>query len=151
MAEVTVTTEPAKREAHAPARFDDFFAPVFPVTRFFGRWPFELWRSMAEEMDRAFGFVPKANEDFWTPVVDVRKCEGNLVVTAELPGIRKEEVKLELADNALLIKGERRTEHKEDHKGYHLRSAATESSTARFLYPKERGRKRPRLNWATVF
>ena len=83
---------------------------------------------MADEVDRAFGFVPKANEDFWTPVVDVRKCEGNLVVTAELPGLKKEDVKVELADNALLIKGERRTEHEEDREGYHR----TERSYGKF-------------------
>jgi HSP20 family protein len=131
MAEVKVTKEqpPAKREASPLARLDDFFTPMFPVGRFFGRRPFAVWRALHDELDRSFsgvGMAPK--EEFWTPVVEVRKCNGDLVVTAELPGLRKEDVKVEMTDDALVIQGERKSEHKEDHEGYHR----TERSYGRF-------------------
>lgn len=130
MAAVSVTKEsaPAKREGPPTGRFYDFPMPMFPISRLFGRRPFELWRTISEEMDRAFGAAPKSREEFWTPLVDVRKCEGNLVVTAELPGLRKEDIKVELTGDALLIEGERRSEHKEDDDGYHR----TERSYGRF-------------------
>lgn len=41
------------------------------------------------------------------------------MVTAELPGLKKEEVKVELSDKVLIIEGERSREHKTDHEGYH--------------------------------
>ena len=51
--------------------------------------------------------------------MDVRQCNGDLVVTAELPGLKKEDVKVELTDDSLVIQGERKHEHKEDHEGFH--------------------------------
>jgi len=41
------------------------------------------------------------------------------IVTAELPGLKKEDVKVELTEDALIIQGERKQEHKEDHEGFH--------------------------------
>ena len=71
-------------------------------------------------MDRAFrGVIPSAQLEPWTPIVDVRQCNGDLVVTAELPGLKKEDVKVELTDDSLVIQGERKHEHKEDHEGFH--------------------------------
>lgn len=133
MAEVKVTKEqpPATRETSPLARLDDFFTPMFPVGRFFGRRPFALWRALHDEMDRtigATGFAGTQKEEFWTPVVEVRRCNGDLVVTAELPGLKKEDVKVEMIDDALVITGERKSEHREDHEGYHR----TERSYGRF-------------------
>jgi len=137
MAEVRVTKEqpPATRETSPRARVDDFFAPMFPVGRFFGRRPIALWRAFHDELDRGLGAALFAGgptgtskEEFWTPVVEIRKCNGDLVVTAELPGLRKEDVKVEMTDDALVIEGERKSEHKEDHEGYHR----TERSYGRF-------------------
>jgi len=45
--------------------------------------------------------------------------QWKLVISAELPGLKKEEVKVEVSDDALVIEGERKQEHKEDHEGYH--------------------------------
>jgi HSP20 family protein len=67
-------------------------------------------------------------EDFRTPAIEVRKCNGDMVVTAELPGLNKEDVKVEMTEDALVIRGERKTEHKEDHDGFHT----TERSYGRF-------------------
>jgi HSP20 family protein len=53
------------------------------------------------------------------PTVDVQRCNGSLVVSAELPGLKKEEVKVEVTDDTITIEGERKREHKEDHEGYH--------------------------------
>jgi len=119
MAEVKVNKEQslAKRETPAPSAF---FRPMFPFGRYFGLGPFGLMRGLSEEMDRAFrGVTPSAQLEPWTPTVDVQQCNGDLVVTAELPGLKKEDVKVELTDDSLIIQGERKHEHKEDHEGFH--------------------------------
>ena len=119
MAEVKVSKEQslAKREAPVPSAF---FRPMFPFGRYFGLGPFGLMRELSGEMDRAFrGVIPSAQLEPWTPTVDVQQCNGDLVVTAELPGLKKEDVKVELTDDSLVIQGERKHEHKEDHEGFH--------------------------------
>ncbi len=52
----------------------------------------------------------------WAPAVDVAESDGNLVVTAELPGMKKEDVTLELANGVLTLRGEKKeeTERKEE-------------------------------------
>ena len=54
----------------------------------------------------------------WSPSVDIRRCNGDLTITAELPGLHKEEIKVELMDDALVIQGRRKRDHKEDHEGH---------------------------------
>ena len=77
-------------------------------------------RAFSDEMEREFrGLAPIADGGAWAPTVDVRQCNGNLVVTAELPGLKKEEAKVERTEDALVIDGERKREHKEDHEGFH--------------------------------
>jgi HSP20 family protein len=95
---------------------------MFPVGRFFGMNPFTMMREFTEEMDNIFhGNIPviPAVPEVWAPKVDVQRCNGDLVVTAELPGLKKEEVKVEMTEEALVLTGERKLEHKEDHEGYH--------------------------------
>jgi HSP20 family protein len=119
MAEVKVSKEQslAKRETPVPSMF---FRPMFPFGRYFGLGPFGLMRELREEMDRAFrDVIPSTQLEPWTPTVDVQQCNGDLVVTAELPGLKKEDVKVELTDDSLVIQGERKHEHKEDHEGFH--------------------------------
>ena len=122
MAEVKVNKEQAVAKGESPSlrRGSDLFAPRLPFGRMFGMSPFGLMRDFTSEMERLFQ-RPDASVamDAWTPAVDVRKCNGDLVVTAELPGLKKEEVKVELTDERLVIQGERKREHTEDHEGYH--------------------------------
>ncbi len=118
MSEVKVTKENALTKPEA----NDFFAPMLPFGRFFGLRPFALMREFTDEMDRVFKGAPLgegAALAAWTPTIDVTRCNGNLVVTAELPGLKKEEVKVEMTEDALIIEGERRSEHKTDHEGFH--------------------------------
>jgi len=86
----------------------------------FGLNPFAIMREFTNEMDRMFRGIGSETEiQGWAPVVDVQHCNGSLVVSAELPGLKKEDVKVEVTDEALVIEGERKREHKEDHEGFH--------------------------------
>lgn len=126
MEEVKVNKEQsvAKREAASLRGASDLFAPMMPFGRWIGMNPFGLMREFTDEMDRIFQAVAprtatSADLNAWSPTVDIRQCNGDLVVTAEVPGLKKDEIKVELTDDALVIQGERKREHKEDHEGYH--------------------------------
>jgi HSP20 family protein len=92
---------------------------MFPFGRFFGLSPFALMREFTDEMDQLMRGGPSAELQTWAPSIDIRQCNGTLEVAAELPGLKKEDVKVEVTDDSLVIEGERKQEHKEDHEGYH--------------------------------
>jgi len=51
-----------------------------------------------------------AETDHWLPTMDIRETEDALLVQAELPGINKADVKIEVKDDVLTISGERKYE-----------------------------------------
>ena len=76
-------------------------------------WQSEMDRMMAD----AFGRMPQlqAMEAGWTPAVDVITRDGDMVIRAELPGMKREEVDVGFKDGLLTISGERKEE--EERKG----------------------------------
>jgi HSP20 family protein len=97
----------------------------FTPNEFF-RNPFSAMRRMHEEMDRVFadawGGSRQGAAGFgggltsWSPAVEVAEKDNELVVCAELPGLKPEDVKVDVTDNALVIEGERKQE-REDKSG----------------------------------
>ena len=57
----------------------------------------------------------------WAPAVDALTKDSDLVIRAELPGVKQEDVDISLHDNVLTISGERRDEQDEERGGYHIR------------------------------
>jgi HSP20 family protein len=55
----------------------------------------------------------------WSPAVEVRRNDGELIVRTDLPGLKKDDVKVELTDNLLTISGERKEEKEEKREGYY--------------------------------
>jgi HSP20 family protein len=55
----------------------------------------------------------------WTPAVDITEDDNEYVIRAELPGIRKEDIRVSLDDNVLSISGERTMEKEEKGKRHH--------------------------------
>lgn len=115
MEEVKVSKQQpvAKSEPKPLAGVRDFATSMFPFSRWFGVSPFAVMREFSDEMDRAFrGEMPGMGNGSalaaWSPALDVRQCDGSLVITAELPGLKKDEVKVEVTDDSLVIRGERR-------------------------------------------
>ncbi len=53
-----------------------------------------------------------------TPSVDIYEEKGEVVVKAELPGIKREDVSVKLVDNNLIIAGEKKTEEKVERKDF---------------------------------
>lgn len=104
MPEILVT----KENGGALVRPEVYF-PTFPLGGLFGANPFGLMKRFTEEMDRTFAnFAPPAEMDLWAPPLEVKHKNGNFIVTAELPGLTKEEVKVEVVEESLVIEGERK-------------------------------------------
>ncbi len=57
----------------------------------------------------------------WAPAVDVLTRDGDLVVRAELPGVKQEDVDITLQNGVLTISGEHKVDEEEERGGYHVR------------------------------
>jgi HSP20 family protein len=81
--------------------------------------PFGFMHRFSEEMDRSFArFLGRqSGERMWSPAIEVSESGGQLKVHAELPGLKPEDVHVEVADNQLVIQGERKYESEENQKG----------------------------------
>jgi HSP20 family protein len=55
----------------------------------------------------------------WTPAVDIYETGESVVVKAELPGLTKEQVGIEVKDGILTLKGERKVEREVKEENYH--------------------------------
>jgi len=55
----------------------------------------------------------------WSPAVDIFETEGEIVVKAELPGMERKDITLNLEKNVLTLKGERRFEKETKDDNYH--------------------------------
>jgi HSP20 family protein len=98
------------------SRGADPFGSLMNPAEFLNANPFTLMRRMSEEMDRTFGqFFGQTSSGAggWHPAVELREQDGQLQVHAELPGLRPEDVKVEIMDDALIISGERKSEQEE--------------------------------------
>lgn len=87
-----------------------------------GRDPFAMLRQMTSELDRVFDEplfgrfrfpLPSAAQGEWNPGIDVLERDGRLVTKVDLPGVKKEDVKVEVTDGHLAISGERKSEVEE--------------------------------------
>jgi len=85
---------------------------------FFSASPFELMRRFSEEMDRLFTGGREYRE-VWTPNIEVKEQNSNFVVCADLPGLSKDDVKVEATDEGLVIQGERKREEEEREQTYY--------------------------------
>lgn len=92
------------------------------------RWdPFREISTLQERMNRLFSEVarrsPVAEEEIiqgaWIPPVDIFETGDSIVIKAELPGISKEDITLEVKENTLSIKGEKKFEKDVKEESYH--------------------------------
>lgn len=115
-----------------------------PSSNLTRRTPNDLWGSRIHRIfDHAFNdfLSPLAAseqvaEHAWIPAVDVLESEGTLTVTAELPGLRKEDVDITLEDGVLRISGERRFEKDEQRENYHRIERAYGRFSRAFTLPR---------------
>jgi HSP20 family protein len=92
-------------------------SPGSSPIEFFHTNPFALMRRMSEEMDRTFGQffgLKGGGAGAWYPDIEVTERDGQLHIQTDLPGLKPEDVKVEITGDSLVISGERKSE--EEHK-----------------------------------
>jgi HSP20 family protein len=92
------------------------------------RWdPFREMSALQERMNRLFSDVraqaPVQGEEIvqgtWVPAVDIFETNEAIVIKAELPGITAKDISVEVKDNTLTLKGEKKFEKEVKEENYH--------------------------------
>ena len=127
-----------KQETAMARRSEDLLpAEMFrPFDLMPGFTPFTMMRRFTDDMERFFenfaGFdlMPKLEMPFdmpklkkfqktmWAPQIEVKEEKGQFMVKADLPGLKKEDIDIELTENALVISGERNQETKKEDEAF---------------------------------
>ncbi|MCU1289316.1 MAG: hspA 1 [Acidobacteria bacterium] len=104
--------------------------------------PFRELRSLQDEMNRLFmsnysrgseqeGFMSGA----WSPQVDIFENKDQIVLEAELPGMKPEDVNISIENNVLTLHGERKFEKKDENDNFHRVERSYGSFTRSFTLP----------------
>jgi len=92
--------------------------------KYMSRWePFRDMLSLRADMDRLFsslfGGAYEEREGMWAPIVDIEEDNDSIMVKAEIPGMKKEDIKVSVQSNILTITGERNRESETKSKTFH--------------------------------
>jgi HSP20 family protein len=105
--------------------------------------PFRDLRSLQEEVNRLFssnltrGFGEEGiARGAWNPSVDIYENKDQIVLEAELPGMKQEDFELTVENNVITLRGERQFEKKEDSDNYHRVERSYGSFTRSFTLPQ---------------
>ncbi|MGH2953116.1 MAG: Hsp20/alpha crystallin family protein [Solirubrobacterales bacterium] len=88
------------------------------------RWePTRELDSLHSEVNRVFDAFFGNGNGFrarrWTPPMDLVETDEHLVLRADLPGLERDDVSIEVRDGTLTVSGERRSEHEEKSEGFY--------------------------------
>jgi HSP20 family protein len=117
-----------KQSALTPTREERRFGLTRPSA-----WdlsPFRTLQRMSDEMDRMFEnfgfgrrwaqpFGRETRADLWAPDVEVVQKNNELMIRADLPGLKKEDISIDITDTEICIQGERKHEREQEHEGYY--------------------------------
>src|SRR4051812_13322806 len=96
--------------------------------------PFADLNRMHRDIERNF-FGPRTREADFAPPVDVHEDAESLVLRAELPGVKREDVDIGIDGNVLTLKGERKLEQEENGRKYHRIERSYGSFVRQFQLP----------------
>lgn len=111
------------------------------------RWnPWKELEELEKRLSTLFGRAPVATAGDkkeaiavaeWSPLVDITEDDKEYIVKAELPEVKKEEIKINVHDDVLTISGERKYEKEEKGKKYHRVERAYGSYMRSFTLPED--------------
>jgi len=106
--------------------------------------PFGELRSLQNEMNRLFSSSFSRGErsegdqimrGAWNPSVDIFENQNQIVLEAELPGMKPEDVEISIENNVLTLHGERKFEKKDENDNFHRVERSYGSFTRSFTLP----------------
>jgi HSP20 family protein len=119
---------PERHRALTPAREER--RPGLARPAGWGASPFRALQRMADEMDHMFDdfglgrrwsrpMWRETGAEMWAPDVEVFQKNNELTIRADLPGLKRDELSVDVTDDAVTIQGERKDEHKEEREGFY--------------------------------
>ena len=109
------------------------------------KWdPFKDLFSIQDRMNRLFdetfartakGEGEELARGIWSPAVDIYETDENIVLKAEVPGMNKGDISIEVKDNMLVLKGERKFEKEIKEENYHRMERAYGAFQRSFTLP----------------
>ncbi len=104
-----------------------------------GREVVGIQEEMNRMFDNFFGAPRRVERNdrvlYWTPRVNVEETDDQFEVTAELPGLNRDDVKIEIKDHALTFTGEKKTEKENKDRNVHLYERAYGKFCRTFTLP----------------
>ncbi len=105
--------------------------------------PFRELRGLQDDMNRLFmTSLPQnfSQEEMatggWSPSVDIYESENEIVLEAELPGMKREDFELSIENNVITLKGERNFEKKDEGDNFHRVERSYGTFTRSFSLPR---------------
>ena len=89
------------------------------------KWdPFREMEDMFDRYTKAVGWPRRGSQELmatgdWSPRVDISETDHEFIIKAEIPEVKKEDVKVTVDNNVLTIRGERKQEKEEKGKKFH--------------------------------
>ncbi len=84
--------------------------------------PWSLFDQLRREMERELSAHTTEDSSIatsdWAPAVDIKENDDNFVIIADIPGVKPEDIEVQMDNGVLTIKGERETEKKEEDEDY---------------------------------
>jgi HSP20 family protein len=107
------------------------------------RWdPFRDLNTLQDRMNRLFEEANRgwrsgepASASAWSPAVDIYETETEIVVKAEIPGVDRKDIELNLEKNVLTLRGDRRFEKETKDENYHRIERAYGTFSRSFSIP----------------
>jgi HSP20 family protein len=96
--------------------------------------PFADLNRMQREFEKSY-FGPRGRQADFAPSVDVLEDTEALILRAELPGVKREDIDVSVDSNVLTLKGERKLEHEEQERRYHRIERSYGSFVRQFQLP----------------
>lgn len=98
--------------------------------------PFSDFAELRHRLDQAFRDLSEgAQRGGWSPSVDLVKKDDQMVLRADLPGIKPEDVKIEVEGDVLTVSGSHREEKKEEKEHYMRRERRFGSFSRSMILP----------------
>lgn len=98
--------------------------PTWPSNREMMTTPFEMMRRFTDQMDRMFtsmmpGDTQRSGMSTWAPRTEMFERDDKMVVRVELPGTDKQDVRVSVMSDALVIEGDRRQNEEQQARGFY--------------------------------
>jgi len=105
------------------------------------RWsPFRNVSTLHDEIDRLFEdaiFTPATMKTAIMPAVNIREKNGAILIEADLPGLKEEDIEVEIGNDFVTLRGERKSEEETKEKNYYRKESTWGSFSRTIALPVE--------------